>query len=431
MVGQTFARAHTMTLPDWYESGMNHIWLPYSQMKTATPPFPVASTEGVRITLSDGRELIDGVSSWWAATHGYNHPRIIQAMQDQVATMPHVMFAGLVHEPAMRLATSLADMLPGDLNHAFFAESGSVSVEVAMKIALQSFFNRGERRTKFVHFRGSYHGDTLGTMAVCDPEEGMHSLFAGVVAENILADLPRTQEDADRFAEMLKARAGEVCAVITEPLVQGAGGMLFHDPQTLRWLRQACDAAGVLLIVDEIFTGFGRTGSLFAVEQAGIVPDVITLSKGLTGGTTPLSAAVARTEVFETFLGEDSSKALMHGPTYMAHPVGCAAALAALDLCREEDRPADARRIGAQMEAELSPLRDHSNVSDVRVKGAIAAVQLKNTSGMEAMRPKFVARGVWIRPFRNVLYLAPPLIIGEDDLTRLTGAIAAVIREDG
>lgn len=413
--------------PNWYDEGMGHIWLPYTQMKTVVPPLPVVSTSGVRLTLSDGRELIDGIASWWAAAHGYNHPHILDAMKQQLEAMPHAMFGGLVNEPALKLAKRLATMMPGDLNRVFIAESGSVSVEVAMKMALQYYFNRGEKRTKFVHFRGTYHGDTLGTMAVCDPEEGMHGLFGDVLAKNLLADLPRTQEAADQFAAFLKKHASDVAAVITEPLVQGAGGMLFHQPETLKWLREACNDAGVLLIVDEIFTGFYRTGSRFAVDQAGIVPDMLTLSKALSGGVSPLSVCIARESVFEAFYDDDPSKALMHGPTYMGHALGCAAANASLDLFEREDYAAKVHAIEGQMMAELAPCGFAPNVKSVRVKGAIGVVQLEDASAIEALKPKFVERGVWIRPFRDIVYLTPPLTIGENDLGTLTSAIRDVL----
>ncbi|WP_417449893.1 adenosylmethionine--8-amino-7-oxononanoate transaminase [Kordiimonas sp.] len=413
--------------PHWYTEGVGHIWLPYTQMKTATPPLPVQSTDGVRITLSDGRELIDGISSWWAAAHGYNHPHIMGAMKTQLEAMPHVMFGGMVNEPALKLFTRLAAMLPGDLNRVFIAESGSVSVEVAMKMALQYFFNRGEKRSKFVHFRGTYHGDTLGTMAVCDPEEGMHGLFGDVLAKNLLSDLPRTAEDAAKFADFLKANASDVAAVVTEPLVQGAGGMVFHQAETLRWLREACDAADVLLIVDEIFTGFYRTGTRFAIDQAGIVPDMVTLSKALSGGVSPLSACVAREEIFEAFYDDDPAKALMHGPTYMAHALGCAAANASLDLFEREDYAAKVHVIEGQLMAELAPCGFLDSVKSVRVKGAIGVVQLHDASGLEALKPRLVERGVWIRPFRDIVYLTPPLVIGKDDLSILTGAICDLL----
>ncbi len=414
--------------PAWYDEGLDHIWLPYTQMKTTRPPLPVESADGVRLKLADGRELIDGISSWWAAAHGYGNPHIVGAMKSQLDKAAHVMFGGLVNEPALKLSKRLAAMLPGDLNRCFIAESGSVSVEVAMKMAVQYYLNRGEKRSKFVHFRGTYHGDTLGTMSVCDPDEGMHSLFSDILIDNLLTDLPRTEAEADVFKAYLKEHAGDVAAVITEPLVQGAGGMVFHSPDTLRWLREACDDAGVLFIVDEIFTGFYRTGTRFAIDRAGIIPDMITLSKALSGGVSPLSVCVARDEIFEAFYDDDPLKALMHGPTYMGHALGCAAANASLDLFERDDYGQKVAAIEKQLKAELEVCRNLPNVKDVRVLGAIGVVQLEDASQIEALKPKFVEAGVWIRPFRDIVYLAPPLVIGSADLSKLTKTINTVLK---
>ncbi len=327
-------------------------------MQTARPPLPVVATHGSRLVLADGRELVDGLASWWTACHGYNHPHIAQALRDQIERMPHVMFGGLAHEPAYRLARRLADLLPGDLNHAFFAESGSVAVEIAMKMALQFHINRGETgRSRFLSFRGGYHGDTLATMTVCDPEEGMHSLFSGVMPAQVIANLPRDVDGEAALDALLAERGGEIAALLVEPLVQGAGGMLLHGPDTLRALRRLADAHGVLLIFDEIFTGFGRTGSMFAMQQAGIEPDIVTLSKALTGGTLPLSAAVAGTRVFQAFLSDDPEAALMHGPTYMANPLACAAANASLDLFEDGAWRAEVSRVSTAPAEGLEPCR--------------------------------------------------------------------------
>ncbi|GHF22860.1 adenosylmethionine--8-amino-7-oxononanoate aminotransferase BioA [Kordiimonas sediminis] len=415
--------------PDWFEKGLDHIWLPYTQMKTMVPPVGVAGTSGTRIQLEDGRELIDGIASWWAAVHGYNHPVILEAMRAQLDTMPHVMLGGLVHEPVMRLSTRLASLLPGDLNRCFIAESGSVSVEVAMKMCAQYFLNRGEPRTKFVHFRGGYHGDTLGTMGICDPEEGMHHIFGGMIPQNLLADLPRTAEEAEKFADFLIANKSDIAAVITEPLVQGAGGMLFHSPDTLRWIRKACDDAGVLLILDEIFTGLGRTGTMFALDQAGIIPDVVTLSKALSGGVTPLSVAIARDEIFAGFYSDNPEHALMHGPTYMGHALGCAAANASLDLFEKEDRLGAARWIGEQMAVELAPCSNLPCVADIRTLGAIGVVEIKDPSIIPHLKKRFIEKGVWIRPFRNIVYLTPALTIQRTDLSKLTHTIFSCLKE--
>jgi adenosylmethionine-8-amino-7-oxononanoate aminotransferase len=418
-----------MAMPSWYTEGLGHIWLPYTQMKTTADPLAVKAADGVRLTLADGRELVDGISSWWAAAHGYGHPHITEAMKSQIDAMSHVMFGGMVNEPALKLSKRLADMLPGDLNRCFIAESGSVSVEVAMKMAAQYFLNKGERRSKFVHFRDGYHGDTLATMAVCDPDESMHSHFDGLLARNILADLPRTEEEAAAFTNMLIENAGDIAAVVTEPLVQGAGGMVFHGPETLQWIRKACDQAGVLFIVDEIFTGFYRTGTRFAIDRAGIVPDMVTLSKALSGGVGPLSVCVAREEIFQAFYDDDPMKALMHGPTYMGHALGCAAANASLDLFEHEDYASKVAAIEAQLMSDLAPCGMLDNVKSVRVKGAIGVVQLEDASKINDLKPLFVDKGVWIRPFRDIVYLAPPLVIGAEDLSKLTSAIYSALSQ--
>jgi len=414
--------------PDWLTRGWQHVWLPYAQMQTAPLPLPVVRTEGSKIYLADGRVLIDGLASWWTACHGYNHPHIREAVAKQLEAMPHVMFGGLGHEPAYLLATRLAAMLPDPLNRVFFTDSGSVAVEVAIKIAVQSRLNKGERgRTKILAFSGAYHGDTLGTMAICDPEEGMHSLFTGLLPEHPVISLPKDAASIAAFDDFLAANAGTLAAIIVEPLVQGAGGMLMHGAEVLRHLRKAADHYGLTLIFDEIFTGFGRTGTMFAFEQAGVAPDIITLSKALTGGTSPLAATIASDELFAAFLSGGADTALMHGPTYMANPLGCAAANASLDLFETEPRMEQAAAISAQLSAELEACRDLPNVVDVRVLGAIGVVELAAIPNPAALRMRLVEQGVWIRPFRNIVYLTPALTIGGEELAMLTHAIKAVL----
>lgn len=408
-----------------------HLWLPYTQMQTA--PFPVEAirTSGSRITLSDGRELVDGVAAWWTACHGYSHPHIQQALVRQASDMPHVMFGGMVHEPARRLAARLAELLPGDLERTFFTDSGSVAMEVAVKMAVQYHINRGTHgRTKMLSFRGGYHGDTLGMMSICDPEEGMHSLFAGVLPRQILADLPVDDDSTARLEALLDAEGHTVAAIVTEPLVQGAGGMLFHSPDVLQRLRSICDRYGILLILDEIFTGFGRTGTMFACEQAEIVPDIIALSKALTGGTMALAATVARRGVFEAFLSTEAGKALMHGPTFMANPLACAVANASLDLFEQEPRLEQVARISAQLQRELESCRGLPGVKDIRVLGAIGVVELENIADPDVLRRAFVNQGTWIRPFRNIVYLTPAFTISEEDLSLLTASIVTVLRNN-
>ena len=416
--------------PAWYQSGLAHVWLPYTQMKTAPPPLPVLRTHDCRLVLADGRELIDGIASWWTACHGYNHPHIRAAVERQLGLMPHVMFGGLAHEQALTLARRLAACAPGDLDHVFFSESGSVAVEVAMKMALQFWLNRGVRtRRKFLAFSGGYHGDTSGAMAVCDPEAGMHAPFRGLLPEHHVVDLPRNEESTATFARVLDRHADELAGIIVEPLVQGAGGMRFHDAQVLRTLRAAADRYELLLIFDEIFTGFGRTGTLFACQAAGVVPDIITLSKALTGGTLPLAATIARRRVFDAFWSDDPRHALMHGPTFMANALACAAANASLDLFEREPRLRQVADIATALERGLAPCRGLPGVKDVRVKGAIGVVELDRIDDIEGMRARFVAQGVFVRPFGSIVYLTPAFTIGADELATLTGAVVRLVRE--
>jgi adenosylmethionine-8-amino-7-oxononanoate aminotransferase len=397
-------------------------------MKTAAPPLPVARTDGARLILSDGRELVDGIASWWTACHGYNHPHIRAAVQSQLECAPHVMFGGLAHEPAYRLAARLAHLLPGDLDHVFFAESGSVSVEIAMKMAIQFGINRGlGRRTKFVAFRGGYHGDTLATMTVCDPEEGMHSLFAGAMPAQLIADLPVDAASEAALDQLLGERRGEIAAILVEPRVQGAGGMLFHGDETLRVLRRLADRHGVLLIFDEIFVGLGRTGDLFACSGAGVVPDIVTLSKALTGGTLPLSAAIARQEVFDAFWSDDPGAALMHGPTYMGNPLACAAANASLDLFETRPWQDDVARIAAGLAEGLAPCRAGAGVVDVRVRGAIGVVEFDAPVPVQAWCARFAEAGAWIRPMGKVVYLTPAFVTSDAELAVLTRAVRGVV----
>lgn len=414
--------------PDWLTAGAPHVWRPYCQMKTAPAPLAVKATRGARLVLEDGRELVDGVASWWTACHGYNHPHIAAAVREQLERMPHVMFGGLAHEPGYRLAHRLAGLLPGDLNHVFLAESGSVSVEIAMKMAVQFHLNRGERgRSKFLAFRGGYHGDTLATMTVCDPEEGMHALFAGVMPSQVIGDLPRDDASEAALDALLTLRGREIAAMLVEPLVQGAGGMLMHDAETLQRLRRLADRHGVLLIFDEIFTGFGRTGTLFAMEAADVIPDIVTLSKALTGGTLPLSAAVARAHVFDAFWSDRADAALMHGPTYMANPLACAAANASLDLLEAGGWKTDVPRIAAALAQGLEPCRHMPGVADVRVLGAIGVVEMKEAVNASALTARFVEQGAWIRPFGKIVYLTPAFVTPDAELATLTAAIRAVL----
>ncbi len=343
--------------------------------------------------------------------------------------MPHVMLGGLVHEQVLTLSARLAALLPGDLTRVFFSDSGSVAVEVAMKMAAQYWLNKNVKgRTKFLAFRGGYHGDTFATMAVCDPEEGMHAHFAGLLPQEYVIDLPRDDQTTAAFDAFLEQHAHELAGILVEPLIQGAGGMVFHSEMVLRRLRASADKHGLLLICDEIFTGFGRTGAMFAIEAADIVPDIITLGKGLTGGTLPLAATVASSKIFDAFLSDDFSHALMHGPTYMGNALACAAANASLDLFETENRLLAANEIGKQMTHGLGPCLKLAGVKDVRVRGAIGVVELEKINDLAALKKALLDEGVWVRPFRNIVYLTPALTIDETDLAKLCGAIRNVLR---
>lgn len=414
-----------MSNPDWLAEGWRHIWLPYAQMKTAPAPLAVVGARGSRLHLADGRELIDGVASWWTVAHGYGHPHINKAVREQLERLPHVMLGGLAHEQAYTLSTRLSRILPEGLERVFFSDSGSVAVEVALKMAIQYWMNRGDsRRRRIIHFRGSYHGDTFATMSLCDPDEGMHAIFQGTLTENRLADLPVSPDTESRLEHEMAQP--DVAAVIVEPLVQGAGGMKFQAPSTLKAIETLARRHGILLILDEIFTGFARTGTMFALEQANVVPDIVCLGKALTGGYLPLAATVASSRIFEAFLDDDPGKALMHGPTFMGNALACAAANASLDLFESEPRTAQAQAIADQLKRELAPARNASNVVDVRVMGAIGVIELRQLDRI-ALRQKFVERGVWIRPFGNIVYTTPPLTISQADLSALTTAMVDVV----
>ena len=399
-------------------------------MQTAPLPIPVVATEDVHLVLADGRKLIDGMASWWAACHGYNHPHIRKAVEKQLRIMPHVMFGGVNHEPALRLAERLAVLAPGSLNRVFFADSGSVSVEVALKIAVQYWLNHGiSGRTKFVSFQHAYHGDTTGAMSVCDPDNSMHSHFKGFLLEQYSHPVPQTTDEHAAFESFLHERKTEVAGVIIEPLIQGAGGMKFHPPESVGRIHTACRRNNVLLIADEIATGFGRTGTLFACEQADIVPDILCVGKALTGGTLSFAATIATDEIFNSFLSDDPSYALMHGPTFMANPLACAAANASLDLFETEPRLARAVAMETELAELLAPCRKLPGVVDVRTKGAVGVVQVKRLHHLEQLRARIVDEGIWLRPFGNMIYMTPPLSITPDQLRTLGEATVRVVRE--
>ncbi len=413
----------------WYGEGLEHIWLPYAQMKTAAAPLPVVRTQGSRIVLADGRELIDGVASWWTACHGYNQPTIRHAVAKQLKQMPHVMFGGLAHEPALTLARRLAALLPGDLTRVFFSDSGSVAVEVALKIAVQYWINQGQReRTQFIAFKDGYHGDTIAAMAVSDPHAGMHSIYRGLMPQHVIADLPTDDASMAALDALAMRHDGDIAGIIVEPLVQGAGGMKFHDARALKRLRALADKYNLLLIFDEVFTGFGRTGTMFACERAGVSPDIIALSKALTGGTLPLAATVATNKVFDAFWSDDPAKALMHGPSYMANALACAAANASLDLFESEPRLQQVADVSAALLQDLKSCSTIRGVKDVRVKGAIGVVEMDAIDNLDRLRARFVEEGVFVRPFGNIIYLTPAFSIASDELKTLTDAVVNVVR---
>ncbi|MGE5540415.1 MAG: adenosylmethionine--8-amino-7-oxononanoate transaminase [Gemmatimonas sp.] len=418
--------------PDWYRTGLDRLWRPYTQMKTAAPPLPVRATRGTRIVLEDGRELIDGIASWWTAVHGYNHPAIVDAIKRQAETMPHVMLGGLVHEPAVTLAGRLSDLVPGGPWKTFFSESGSVAVEVALKIAVQHWINKGEQgRKTFVGFRGGYHGDTLAAMAVGDTDEGMHRLFKGYVPEHIVIDLPDTMDRRRAFDRLLATRRDEIAGVIVEPLVQGAGGMRFHEPDTLVAIAGTCRRHGVLLIADEIFTGFGRLGTMFACEQAEVAPDIVCLGKALTGGALPLAATLARESVYSPFHSDSPDAALMHGPTFMGNPLVCAAANASLDLFASQPRLDQVRAIEDALRDGLAPARTLPGVVDVRAWGAIGVVQLESRDGLDGIARRCLDAGLWVRPFLDIVYLTPAYVMPADEVAALCDGVVKAVAARG
>ncbi|HEU4657206.1 MAG TPA: adenosylmethionine--8-amino-7-oxononanoate transaminase [Capillimicrobium sp.] len=411
------------TVDELLELDTRHVWHPYGPMPSTVPPLPVASAEGVRIRLTDGRELIDGMASWWSAIHGYRHPDLDEAARGQLDRMAHVMFGGLTHEPAVRLAERLVAMTPEPLQHVFFADSGSVSVEVALKMCFQA--RPGRRR--LLSFRGGYHGDTFGAMAVCDPVGGMHSLWTGALPEHVFADRPpRVLDDAyaAHVEALVERHAHELAAVIVEPVVQGAGGMWFYDPAVLRLLRELCDRHGLLLVLDEIATGFGRSGALFACEHAGIAPDVMCVGKALTGGYVTLAAALCTTEVATGLEGG----VLMHGPTYMANPLACSIALASTGIVERGDWREQVPRIERGLREGLEPARELPGVRDVRVRGAIGVIQLDGPVDVAAATRAAVDAGVWLRPFRDLVYAMPPYVTSGEDLAGIAGAMVAAAR---
>jgi adenosylmethionine-8-amino-7-oxononanoate aminotransferase len=408
-----------------------HVWHPYAPMHDPNQPHQVVSASGVTLTLADGTELLDGMSSWWAAVHGYRHPRLDSAVMKQLDSMAHVMFGGLTHEPAVELVRRLVDLTPAGLDHVFLADSGSVSVEVALKMALQYQRGRGQtQRTTMLSIRGGYHGDTFGAMSVSDPVGGMHEMFADTLASTVFLPRPPAGLDADIGAwvaeaqPVVDAHADRIAAVIVEPVLQGAGGMHVYPPAVVRWLREQADTHGWLLILDEIATGFGRTGTMFAVERAGVVPDVMCVGKALSGGYLTLAAALCTADVVEGVEASESG-ALMHGPTYMGNPLACAVASASLDLLVEDDALGAVARINAALETGLAPARDLDHVLDVRTLGAVGVVQLDRPVDIPVAARAAAELGVWVRPFRDLVYVMPPYVSTDVDVARMSAAVVA------
>ncbi|MEJ0010004.1 MAG: adenosylmethionine--8-amino-7-oxononanoate transaminase [Alphaproteobacteria bacterium] len=407
----------------WLAEGWPHVWLPYAQMQTVIPPLPVISAQGCRLKLADGRELIDGIASWWSVCHGYQHPHIVGAIRKQAEQLSHVMFAGLAHEPAYTLAKRLCGFTRMDMERVFFAESGSVAVEVALKMALQYWRNKGAaKKNKFLSFNHGYHGDTAGAMGV-SAKSHFNNAYESLTLRNFQLDIPTDEYSFAEFADTVAAIRGQLAAIIVEPLVQAAGGFRFHSPDILSEIRRVAREQEVLFIADEIATGFGRTGNRFACDEAGISPDILCLGKALTGGHIPLAATLASKAVFDAFLGDSADKALMHGPTFMANPLACAAANASLDLFEREPRLAQAEALEQKLRDGLSAFTARPQVVDMRVKGAIGVLELKEGTDVYALRRAFVEHGAWIRPFDTSLYLMPPFTISDDEMATLFGAM--------
>lgn len=424
------ASAELLTADQITARDARYVWHPYGGFPPSTEPLVVTAAAGTRLTLADGRQLVDGMSSWWAAVHGYRHPVLDAALLAQSQRMSHVMFGGLTHEPAVRLCELLVRHTPAGLDKVFLCDSGSVSVEVAVKMCLQYWRSVGQpRKRRLLTWRGGYHGDTFTAMSVCDPEGGMHTLWRDIVAEQVFVPAPPREYRQEYVRELETAvarHAAELAAVVVEPVVQGAGGMRWHDPRYLADLRRLCDEHGVLLVFDEIATGFGRTGTLFAADQAGVCPDVLCVGKALTGGYLTLAAALCTTGIAETVSAAHGG--LMHGPTFMGNPLACAVAVASVELLLSRDWRGEVARLETGLRAGLAPARELPGVAEVRVLGGIGVIQLDHPVDMRAATAAAVEAGAWLRPFRDLIYAMPPFISDSADIATVTGAMVAAAR---